>query len=63
MGESIFKMKYTLRDAFQAALGAFSSVLVFVALRSGEQGPFINQTVGLIITFIWLGVLFKELNP
>jgi len=52
-------MKYTYNDLKQSAIGAFSSVLLFFALRGGDSGPFINPTLGFIIFIIWAYLLYE----
>lgn len=50
-------MKYKLSDAFQAAIGIFSSLLLFLAIR---QDPLsINPIVGLVITVIWVFLFYN----
>jgi len=51
------KMKYKLEDAFQASIGIFSSVLLFLALRSEPLS--INPIVGVVITIIWVGLFYN----
>jgi len=50
-------MRYKLSDAFQAAVGIFSSLLLFLAIR---QDPLsINPTIGFIITVIWVSLFYN----
>jgi len=51
-------MRYDFKDLQQSAIGAFSSVLLFFALRGGQKGPFINPTLGFIIFAIWAYLLY-----
>lgn len=51
-------MKYKLSDAFQSSVGIFSSVLLFLALRSDPL--LINPKVGLIITVIWVYLFYNK---
>ncbi len=55
-------MEYTLKDGFEAFIGALSSVLFFFALRGGNPGPFIDPTVGFIISLLWFGLFFFPFN-
>ncbi len=50
-------MKYKLSDAFQASIGVFSAVLLFLALRT--EPLLINPIVGLIITVIWVSLFYN----
>ena len=50
-------MKYKLQDAFQASIGVFSAVLLFLALRT--EPLLINPIVGLIITVIWVSLFYN----
>ena len=50
-------MKYKLADAFQASIGVFSAILLFVALKS--EPLMINPQVGLIITIIWVSLFYN----
>lgn len=54
-------MGYDLRDARQAAIGGFSTVLFFFAIRQGEPLN-IDPMVGSIIGGIWLMLLFSANN-
>lgn len=51
-------MKYKLSDAFQASVGIFSSVLLFLALKSDPLS--INPTVGFVITIIWVSLFYNK---
>ena len=50
-------MKYKLSDAFQASIGVFSAVLLFLALRAEPLS--INPKVGLVITVIWVSLFYN----
>lgn len=50
-------MKYRLADAFQASIGVFSAILLFVALKS--EPLIINPQVGLIITIVWVSLFYN----
>jgi len=50
-------MKYKLKDAFQASIGVFSAILLFVALKS--EPLIINPQVGLVITIIWVSLFYN----
>lgn len=54
-------MGYDLKDARQAAIGGFSTVLFFFAIRQGEPLS-VDPTVGAIIGGIWLILLFSANN-
>ena len=49
-------MKYTLNDIAESSIAAFISSLFFFSLKSGEPipYPYINPTIGIIITIIWV---------
>jgi len=50
-------MKYKLSDSFEAAVGIFSSLLLFLAIR---QDPLlINPIVGFVITIIWISLFYN----
>ena len=50
------KNNFTLRDLSEVSIAAFISSLFFFSLKSGETipYPYINPTIGLIITTIWI---------
>ncbi len=50
-------MRYKLKDALQAAVGAFSAILLFFSLRT--QPININPTIGLIITIVWISLFYN----
>lgn len=50
-------MKYSLKDAMQAAIGAFSSILLFYVLRE-TPGPWFDYRVGIGITVAWSYILY-----
>jgi len=52
-------MTYTKDDLVETAVGCFSSVLLFLAVRGGETMPFINAKVGFIMTLLWFWLLYK----
>lgn len=50
-------MLYRLSDAFQASIGIFSSLLLFLAIR---QDPLlINPMIGFSITVIWIFLFYN----
>jgi hypothetical protein len=51
-------MPYGLNDMKQAAIGAFSSVLFFLAVRQGDP-ILINPQVGLLVGAIWVWILYS----
>ena len=51
-------MAYDLKDMKQAAIGAFSSVLFFFAIRQGTPLE-IDAQIGLIVGGIWLFLLYS----
>jgi len=54
------KSGYKISDVKQAVIGAFMTVLLFFALRAGEEGPFLNPITGSIMTIVWIGILYKS---
>lgn len=54
-------MAYDLKDARQAAIGGFGTVLLFFAIRQGEPIN-INPMIGLLLGVIWLFLLYKFNN-
>lgn len=53
------KMAYGLNDMMQAAIGAFSAVIFFYVIKTGDELVNINPMSGLIIGFIWLFLLYN----
>lgn len=49
---------YDLRDAKQAAIGAFSSVLFFYAIRQGDPVR-LDPLIGGVIGLVWLYLLWS----
>jgi len=50
-------MGYKLKDSFEAAVGAFSAVLLFFALRSDPIT--IDPRIGLAITLVWVFLFYN----
>jgi hypothetical protein len=50
-------MPYDLKDMKQAAIGAFSAVLFFLAIRQGTPIN-INPQIGLLVGATWLWLLY-----
>lgn len=50
-------MSYDLTDMGEAAVGAFSAVLLFFAIRQGEPLT-MDPVVGFVIGGAWLGLIF-----
>jgi len=50
-------MKYRLKDGIQAAVGAFSAILLFFVLRTEPIN--INASIGFIITVIWVSLFYN----
>lgn len=50
-------LRYKLKDAVQAAVGAFSAILLFFVLRTEPIN--INVTVGVIITLVWVSLFYN----
>jgi hypothetical protein len=50
------KGTYKLRDAVEAAIGAFSAVLLFFALRT--EPMVLDPQIGFMITFFWVLTFF-----
>jgi len=50
-------MRYRLSDAFQASIGVFSAVLLFLALRT--EPLVISSTIGFVITVIWVTLFYN----
>jgi len=53
-------MKYTLGDFVQMAVGTFSATLLFVSIRAGQPGPFLDARVGGVIALLWTFLLYKS---
>ena len=54
-------MAYDIKDVFQAAIGAFSSILGFFLIRGGNP-LVINPKTGLILGLIWLTLMYDPFN-
>ena len=54
------KRKYSLKDTFQAIVGAFMTVLLFFALSAGEKMEFLKPEVGMGVTASWFFILFAS---
>lgn len=52
-------MSYQLKDAGEAAVGAFSSVLFFFAIRQGDPLT-VEPIVGFVIGLIWIGLIYMS---
>ncbi|GAG43308.1 unnamed protein product, partial [marine sediment metagenome] len=51
------KLKYKLKDGAQAAVGAFSAILLFFSLRT--EPIHIDVYVGIIITLVWVSLFYN----
>lgn len=55
------RMAYNFKDLTQAAIGAFISIVVFLAIR-GDNPFFFNSTYGLIISVFVVWIYWKGFN-
>lgn len=55
------RMAYNLKDLTQASVGAFISIVVFLAIR-GDNPFFFNSTYGLIISGFVVWIYWKGFN-
>jgi len=50
-------LRYKLKDGVQAAVGAFSAILLFFVLRTEPIN--INTTIGFVITLVWVSLFYN----
>lgn len=51
---------YTFDDLIECATGVFSATILFVALKSGDHGPFLNVNIMLLITALWTYLVYQS---
>lgn len=51
------KLRYKLKDGIQAAVGAFSAILLFFVLRTEPIN--IDVYIGFIITLVWVSLFYN----
>ena len=50
-------LRYKLKDGMQAAVGAFSAILLFFVLRTEPIN--IDVSIGFIITLVWVSLFYN----